>query len=82
MRHEPLGSQPAVHLGTPGVEAPARARRYERHKPEETVLYGLVREHLETFLAHARAAYAKDLPRYVERELRSYLDCGRLERGF
>jgi hypothetical protein len=40
------------------------------------VLYGVVRSHLETFLAHARESYDAPLPRYVEQELRAYLRCG------
>jgi hypothetical protein len=46
------------------------------------VLYSLVREHLETFLAHARESYAAPLPRYVEAEFREYLRCGVFGYGF
>jgi hypothetical protein len=46
------------------------------------VLYGLVREHLESFLAYAREHYAGGLPRYVELELRAYLKCGVFSEGF
>jgi hypothetical protein len=49
------------------VLAPA----YRPRRPTETVLYALVREHLETFLAHARASYGP-LPRYVEAEFRQW----------
>ncbi len=38
--------------------------------PTETVLYRLVRQNLESFLAYAREHYDGGLPRYVERELR------------
>lgn len=55
---------------------------YRRHEPEATLLYSLVREHLGSFLEHASAQYARPLPRYVERELRAYLDCGVLSCGF
>jgi hypothetical protein len=55
---------------------------YERHKPETTLLHALVRENLEAFLEHARAEYERPLPRYVEQELRAYLDCGILANGF
>jgi hypothetical protein len=48
----------------------------------ETVLYGLVREHLESFLAYARGHYDGGLPAYVEAELRSYLKCGVFAEGF
>jgi hypothetical protein len=46
------------------------------------VLYGVVREHLETFLAHTRETYEAPLPRYVEEELRGYLRCGIFAHGF
>src|SRR5262249_48615622 len=42
----------------------------------------LVREHLETFLVHARESYGAPLPRYVEDEFREYLRCGVLAYGF
>ena len=46
-------------------------------------LHRVVHEHLETFLAEARARSDGDgLPRFVERELREFLTCGRLARGF
>ena len=60
------------------VLAPAYAPR----RPTETVLYGLVRLHLESFLAHAREHYESGLPRYVEQELRAYLKCGVFSEGF
>ncbi len=58
------------------------APAYLPRRPQETVLYDLVRGNLETFLAHARANYEGGLPRYVERELRAYLACGDFSRGF
>ena len=59
-----------------------RRLAYARHRPEETLLYRAVAEHLETFLAHTREQYERPLPRYVERELRGYLRCGILAHGF
>ena len=61
----------------PSTRPPAYARR----RPEETVLYTVVREELETFLARARER-EHPVPRFVEREFRAYLSCGMLERGF
>jgi len=48
------------------------------------VLHGVVREHLETWLAdRRRASPDRDpVPRFVERALRGYLGCGRLAHGF
>ena len=60
----------------------ASPRPYARRQPEDTVLYKVVSEHLETFLAEAREQHDKGLPKYVERELREYLDCGLLCRGY
>jgi len=61
---------------------PAHAAAYRPRRPTETVLYSLVREHLETFLAHARESYGSPLPRYVEDEFRDYLRCGVFAHGF
>jgi transposase-like zinc-binding protein len=47
-----------------------------------TVFHRVLREHLETFLAEARAGNGDGLPRFVERELREFLACGVLARGF
>ncbi len=52
-----------------------------RHRPETTPLYAVVQEHLETFLAEA-ARRDRVVPRFVERELRAYLECGLLQFGF
>src|SRR5262249_20882732 len=56
---------------------------YVRRQPEDTVLHQVVREHLETFLAEARLrGGGEGLPRFVERELREFLTCGVLAKGF
>jgi hypothetical protein len=60
----------------------ARARRatrihnYERHRPEQTVLYQLVEPHWPAFRERSEAAGG--LPRFVVREMEEYLRCGRL----
>ena len=61
---------------------PTLAPAYRPRRPTETVLYAVVRRHLETFLAHARETYDAPLPPYVERELRGYLRCGVFAHGF
>jgi len=58
------------------------APAYRPRRPTETVLYRVVRSHLETFLAHARDSYEAPVPRYVEQELRGYLRCGVFAHGF
>lgn len=41
----------------------------------------MMAEHSETFIERTRSA-ERQLPRYVERELRAYRECGILARGF
>jgi hypothetical protein len=61
-----------------------RPVRYYRRHPSQCVLYQVVQQHLETYLALA----GKDdwdgqrVPAYVEREFRHYLECGILAYGF
>ena len=58
--------------------------RYRRREPEGTLLHAVVRDRLEPFLAaaHDRSPSGRGLPGHVERDLRAYLDCGILARGF
>ena len=56
---------------------------YVRRDPSTTVLYHVVADHLETFLASLDAEPdARGLPAYVQRELYDYLQCGILAHGF
>src|SRR5262245_22622253 len=56
---------------------------YVPRDPSTTVLYHVVADHLETFLASLDADIdAKGLPAYVQRELYDYLQCGILAHGF
>ena len=57
-------------------------RTRQRREPERSVLYGVLREHLATFLARTEEESGAGLPRFVRRELRRYLDCGILAFGF
>ena len=54
---------------------------YRRRTPESEPLYEVLAGHLQTFLAQVRSA-DRQLPAYVERELRAYLECGILVHGF
>ena len=54
---------------------------YERHRPEQTLLYPIVAEYYPAFL-DLMAAQGRTLPEYVQREFEDYLRCGRLEHGF
>jgi hypothetical protein len=58
-----------------------------RRRPEESVLYQVVQQHLQTFCARVAAVAEDDagrsaLPDFVERGLHAFLDCGVLARGF
>lgn len=61
-----------------------RPAPYARRRPEKTVLYRLVQQHLETYLALAREEDwdGQRVPAFVERELRRDLECGILAYGF
>ena len=62
--------------------APAVAT-YAPRDPSGTVLYHVIAEHLETFLASlADDPDATGLPAYVQREFYDYLRCGILAHGF
>ena len=56
---------------------------YERHRPEETLLWKTIQEHWTTFLRDLEAgADAPVLPRFVTAELEAFLRCGILAHGF
>jgi len=54
---------------------------YERHQPEQTLLYQLVEAHYPA-LVDQLAQQGKSLPDHVHQEFEAYLKCGRLEHGF
>ena len=72
MAHWPAGKE--ASLGESG-------HCYERHRPEQTLLYQLVEEYYPAFVAQL-AAQGTQLPGYVQRDFEDYLKCGRLEHGF
>jgi hypothetical protein len=55
---------------------------YQRHRPEETVLYKIVQENLENFLLLVQEETGHPLPDFVQKEFREYLRCGILAHGF
>ena len=56
---------------------------YARRTPEQTVLYGALREHAETFLADVETDPASSgLPGFVRAEVERFLKCGILAHGF
>lgn len=54
---------------------------YQRHKPEETALYGIIEQNLPSFQSHLTNADIS-LPGFVHDEFRKYLRCGLLKHGF
>jgi hypothetical protein len=63
-----------VHLA-----ATAPRRRYERHRPEHTTLYAVVRDNLETLYgAIGDGALDVKVSKHARKELEGYLDCGLL----
>ena len=54
---------------------------YRPRHPEDTTLYHVVLEHLETFLAETEAR-GQALPGFVVDELRGFLECGQRAYGF
>lgn len=69
-----------VYERTPGCASAALARPYRRREPEKTALYALVAAELPALCAGLDDG--RSLPPFVERELRGYLECGLLSRGF
>ena len=54
---------------------------YERHRPEQALLYQLIEAHYPD-LVEQLDQQGKCLPEHVHREFEAYLKCGRLEQGF
>jgi len=75
------------HVGTrQGEPAPVYGHgpgntAYERHQPEQTLLYQLVEAHYPALVSQL-SQQGKSLPDHVHREFKAYLKCGRLEYGF
>jgi hypothetical protein len=67
----------AACQAAPGASAP-----YERRQPEETTLYQVVQDHVETFLAQVERETGTGLPQFVKTEFEAFLECGILAHGF
>jgi hypothetical protein len=70
-----------LHQSAQHVTAGNRVH-YERHRPEETILYQLVQEHIETFFAQVETETGSGLPDFVKDEFDAFLECGILAHGF
>jgi hypothetical protein len=55
---------------------------YQRHEPEDSVLYKIVQENLATFLNLVEEETGHPLPDFVVKEFDEYLKCGILAHGF
>jgi len=71
-----------VYERSPGDASGLLLPAYRPRNPQDTALYRLVQQHLETFLAEPLACGAPPYPRYVEREFRRLLSCGVPAHGF
>ncbi len=67
----------AACQSAPGASAP-----YERRRPEETTLYHVVQDHVETFFAQVEQETGTGLPKFVKDEFDAFLECGILAHGF
>ncbi len=70
----------AVSMLSHGKDAVGDAD-YERHRPEQTLLYQIVEEHYPALLEQL-GQQGKCLPDHVRQEFEAYLKCGRLEHGW
>ncbi len=67
----------AACQAAPGASAP-----YERRRPEETTLYQVVQDHVETFFVQVEQETGTGLPQFVKNEFEAFLECGILANGF
>src|SRR5438270_1365725 len=87
-RSTALTSAPSINASEenqwPGAASSPLPSAWRRRQPESTVLHGVVREHLQTFLEEARerSEQGLGLPRFVAEEFERYLDCGVAQRCF
>ena len=81
LRTRSVGSMIGSERFATPVPIRGRLAEYERHQPGKTLLYEVVRDQLETFLAKSREC-GRPAPRFVEQELRAFLRCGILANGF
>ena len=63
------------------TESNRRKPKYEPRRAAETLLYSIVSDRLESFLARTEERGGR-VPRFVEREFRSFLTCGIPAHGF
>jgi hypothetical protein len=64
-----------------GIASNDERFKYQRHRPEQTLLYQLVERHYDDFQS-LLATRGTPLPSYVCKEFEAFLKCGLLEYGF
>ena len=67
--------------GTVWLSSHEAAPQPTRHRPEQTLLYQIVKQHCPRILAQL-AAEDRSLLEYVQQQFTDYLKCGHLEHGF
>jgi hypothetical protein len=84
LNHTAQASPPVFYERYPGAASKPLPPTYKRREPEKTVLYDIVRSHLETFLeqGYRETEGGVGYPSFVENTFRSYLSCGILAAGF
>jgi len=77
-RHSVQEEQRYQGRGTKRVSPapPGKHDHFERRRPEESTLYQLVQEHLETFLAQVDLETGAGLPDFIKKEFDAFLKCG------
>ncbi len=55
-------------------QSPTQTNGYERHQPDQTLLYQLVEQHYPAFKASLEAQ-GQHLPRYIQQEFNDLLQC-------
>jgi len=58
------------------------AASYQRRRPDETTLYQVVQEHVDTFFTQVELETGAGLPQFVKDEFEAFLECGILAHGF
>ena len=66
---------------SPDAQDGSAQRTYTRHRPEESILYNVIQQELEPFLARAHVR-EHPVPGFVEQEFHAFLRCGILAHGF
>ncbi|PCJ40942.1 MAG: IS91 family transposase, partial [SAR86 cluster bacterium] len=62
-------------------QVPPSNTKHERHRPEQTLLYQIIKRHYSAFQT-LMVQQGKPLPAYIQQEFEDYLKCGLLEHGF